>query len=360
MAQRLPSEFDHPDSMLLGDDALLEAMYRAYRGRVRDLCARLVGDRVRAEDLAQETFLRASAHMRRFRRDAAPWPWLATIARNLCTDELRRRTETPFGAAGEVIEALDRATASDDDLDQVLVLQERSALRGRVRAALGRLDPRDRQILLARDVEGLPYDKIAASDGATVDAVRNVAWRARRSVRAALEEPGYPALALLPAVLAAARSLGARLRARVQLTAASTRLESTLGAAQASLALMGATAIAATVLALSPAPGVGAGVATMVRSVSAPDQAAAPNAPDASAGDAEAGARGSDPAPGGPLRGTLSTSPPQRGGLGPSGGMVRLEVGPDGQTLLWLETGIRCGGQGARYLPQEGSVRAVC
>src|SRR5688572_28990602 len=85
-----------PDSVLIsrsadGDQSAFGELYCRYRRPVRDLCRRLVNDPTRVDDLAQETFLRALSHIDQFRPGDRLWPWLSTIARNVCIDELRAR-----------------------------------------------------------------------------------------------------------------------------------------------------------------------------------------------------------------------------------------------------------------------------
>ena len=73
-----------------GDQAVLAALVRRTQAEVWRLCAHLV-DPQAADDLTQETYLRAVAALRRFRGDSSVRTWLLVIARRTCADELRRR-----------------------------------------------------------------------------------------------------------------------------------------------------------------------------------------------------------------------------------------------------------------------------
>jgi RNA polymerase sigma-70 factor (ECF subfamily) len=73
-----------------GEASGLERLLQASYGDVWRLCAVLV-DEQSAEDLAQETFLRVTRALRRYRGDASPRTWILSIARNVCMDELRGR-----------------------------------------------------------------------------------------------------------------------------------------------------------------------------------------------------------------------------------------------------------------------------
>lgn len=75
----------------LGDQRALEEFVKSSYTEVWRLCAALV-DRETADDLAQETFLRAARALPRFRGGSTARTWLLTIARRTCMDELRRRT----------------------------------------------------------------------------------------------------------------------------------------------------------------------------------------------------------------------------------------------------------------------------
>ncbi len=73
-----------------GESRGLEQLLQASYADVWRLCAALVDEQA-AEDLAQETFLRVTRALRRYRGDASPRTWILSIARNVCMDELRRR-----------------------------------------------------------------------------------------------------------------------------------------------------------------------------------------------------------------------------------------------------------------------------
>lgn len=369
---------DSPDDILVtasrpGDRRAFEELYRLYRPDIQKLCARLVGDPARAEDLAQETFLRAFTHMREFQEGRGLWPWLSTIARHLCVDELRTRQKQPVAhddVDDEVLRGTCPAPSADATLEEVLTRQERARLRSRLSVALSSLPSRDRRIVLLRTEEGWSYEEIARADGTTVDAVRNVTWRARRILRSLLrEEPReVSALGLLPGIAFAIRSAVQRLRARVA------EMTNIAYAAPGAAAMSERTLVALLAVAAVASTWFGNGAR--------PPEAARPPAsliadPPASIGTRESAAqaapllrqartpadRGTSASSmgGGPVRTSLETSPPREGGLGPSASRLRVEiVSPDGRVLFRYEQGTSCGGQGGEVLPQDGPVRVVC
>ncbi|MGB8932015.1 MAG: sigma-70 family RNA polymerase sigma factor, partial [Anaeromyxobacteraceae bacterium] len=96
-----------------GDARAFETLVRRHRTALWSFLVRHVGDRARAEDLLQETFLRAVRGSAEWRERAKVTTWLFTIARNLTLDELRRgvhrRTEPLEGTGGDAPAPIDRA-----------------------------------------------------------------------------------------------------------------------------------------------------------------------------------------------------------------------------------------------------------
>jgi RNA polymerase sigma-70 factor (ECF subfamily) len=135
-----------------------------------------VWDADRAEDLAQEAFARAVVH-----KPENPRGWLFVVAANMARDHARR-------AARERrhLTLLENdpptAPASDEEVHAELD-------RTRVREALERLTPRDREVLLLWDA-GLPYGDIAAQTGLALGAVGTTLARARRRLVEAYESGG--------------------------------------------------------------------------------------------------------------------------------------------------------------------------
>src|SRR5574341_990443 len=144
----------------------LEDVYRStYRALVRFLY-RKVWDPDRAEDLAQEAFARALVHKPENARG-----WLFVVAANMARDEARK-------AARERrhLTLLKNEPAATEAPDEAL---DRATQRERVRVALERLTPRDREVLLLWDA-GMSYGEIAAQTGLAAGAVGTTLARARR------------------------------------------------------------------------------------------------------------------------------------------------------------------------------------
>jgi RNA polymerase sigma-70 factor (ECF subfamily) len=134
---------------------------------------RVTGDSGLAEDAAQEAFFKAFRALDRYRPQSSFRAWVRAIAIRCAIDIVRRRR--PEGALPENPAAPGDEEARHEDLDLL-------------RAALASLPPLDREIMLAREVEGVPDRVIAERFDLSVTAVRVRMHRARRRIRTRFEE----------------------------------------------------------------------------------------------------------------------------------------------------------------------------
>ena len=146
------------------DDALLTALYRQYRGPLLSFVLRLTaGDRQQAEDVVQETMVRAWREARRLDlSQPSLMPWLATVARRIVIDEKRRKSARPPEIGGA--EVVDRAPAAADEteslLRKVLVSEALQALSAAHREVLNETILRDRTVNQAAEVLGIPVGTV--------------------------------------------------------------------------------------------------------------------------------------------------------------------------------------------------------
>jgi RNA polymerase sigma-70 factor, ECF subfamily len=145
----------------------LAKLFEQYYASLVRMLYRRVGDRDRAEDLAQETFARAVAAP-----PNNPRPWLFAVALNLVRED-GRRTSTR-GRRLELLRAEQDEPSNAPDAEL-----ERKEEAGRVRTALATLNERDREALLLR-AEGFDYEEIAATLGLAKGAIGTTLARARR------------------------------------------------------------------------------------------------------------------------------------------------------------------------------------
>jgi RNA polymerase sigma-70 factor, ECF subfamily len=155
-----------------GDREAFMQLVRVHQAGVRAFAHGLLGDRVLAEDIAQEAFLRAWRGLGAFRGDAAFATWLYAIARRVALDEIRR----PALRTVPVDEAAALADRRGGD----------PVLRGDLERALGALDPAQREAFLLVVVLGLSYQEVGAMTGCPVGTVASRVFRARARLAAAL------------------------------------------------------------------------------------------------------------------------------------------------------------------------------
>ena len=168
------------------DDALVTEMYRQYRVPLMSYVLRLTaGDRQHAEDVVQETMVRAWREARRLDlSERSLMPWLATVARRIVIDEQRRKRARPSEIGGA--EVVERAPVAADEtehlLRKVLVTEALQALSAAHREVLNETILRDRTVNQAAEVLGVP-----------VGTVKSRVYYALKALRVVLAERGVSA-----------------------------------------------------------------------------------------------------------------------------------------------------------------------
>jgi RNA polymerase sigma-70 factor, ECF subfamily len=190
-----------------GDEGAFDTVVAEHRQELLRHARRRVTDDATAEDLVQETFVRAYRSFGRLPDDSRVRPWLHQILRNVCIDDAHRRRRE--------LDKLDRLTVewsrtSSDGPEDTLGLDIDSAA---LNAAMTALPHSHRDAFVQRVVDGLGYDEIATLEGVTEPNARARVSRARTALRRALQgaaaipiilylvvrRPGRGALAAPPA-----------------------------------------------------------------------------------------------------------------------------------------------------------------
>jgi len=165
-----------------GDADAFDALVRAHSGRVYRLLARMLGDAAAAEDVAQETFVRAWRALPGFRGEALFATWLFRIATNEANRFLARearRHELPFDDA--VVEVVDLSADPAGEAEQ-------AELAARLEQLLAELPARYRVAVVLRDVEGLTNEEAAGVLGLNVRNFKSRLHRGRMAIRQRLEQ----------------------------------------------------------------------------------------------------------------------------------------------------------------------------
>lgn len=167
-----------------GERAALAELYVAHRGPLLAYLRALVGDPGLAEEVLQDTLYAAWIGAAGFGRRASVRAWLLGIARRRAHDAVRRRTIHAVDPAE--LEALPTPAPEPESL--AIAGAERAALR----AALGRLRPAHREVLVLNFEQDLPYRDIAAVLGVPIGTVMSRLHHAKGALRAELAGDGRP------------------------------------------------------------------------------------------------------------------------------------------------------------------------
>ncbi len=190
---RVKDERADEDLMLAlkhGDEAAFAELMRRHRGPIVNFVNRLIGDRDRAEDLAQEVFLRVYRHAGTYRVTARFTTWLYTIASNLGKNELRNRARRRNVSVEDTPRELkqdDYHLGTREDFlapDRITELNDRQR---KVRYAIDSLPEHFRLMLVLRDIEGFAYEEIASMLELPLGTVKSRINRARMEFKKRVE-----------------------------------------------------------------------------------------------------------------------------------------------------------------------------
>ena len=179
-----PSDKALIEAALNGDTESFEMIIRTHSRTLFAVAYAVLQDRAEAEDVVQETFVRAW-NKRRWMRDPAKFPaWLTTVARNRACDIIRkRRTLATMAGGPELADTLaspsDPSTSGDE-------------MHAQVQTALGSLPEQHRTALTLRYLEGMDYLTIERTMGLSNGALRGILGRALATMRKTLK-PGIEA-----------------------------------------------------------------------------------------------------------------------------------------------------------------------
>jgi RNA polymerase sigma-70 factor (ECF subfamily) len=163
------------------DEDLVRALYAEHAGPLLGYVLRLTdGDRARAEDVVQETLLRAWRHPAALANaKASARPWLCTVARHIVVDHHRARRARPPETGDDALAFV----PAEDELDAALTAWE-------VAQALESLSAEHRAVLLETYYRGRSVAEAAQALGVPAGTVKSRTYYALRALKLALEERG--------------------------------------------------------------------------------------------------------------------------------------------------------------------------
>ena len=191
---RMPEAPD-PDAALMlrvqrGERAAFAELVDKYRQPLANFIFRTVRDETEAEDLAQNVFLQVYKSRDRYKRTAKFSTWLFTIARNLCLNELRRRSRHPAESLSETgIETDDQPGRQYEDKNALRPAEEalHGELAAKIEQALAALPENQRTAILLCRQEELSYEEIAAVLGCSLSATKSLIHRGRETLKERLK-----------------------------------------------------------------------------------------------------------------------------------------------------------------------------
>ena len=141
-----------------GSRKAFEVLVNKYMKDAYFIALGFVGNREDAQDLSQEAFVRAYRNIKKIRPESGFFPWFYQILKNLCISHLRKRKHRR--AQSLDVEGCPEAEAPNDNFSPNEIA-ERNENKDRVWQAIGRLDPKHREVIILRHFQNMSYEQIA-------------------------------------------------------------------------------------------------------------------------------------------------------------------------------------------------------
>lgn len=162
-----------------GSKAAFAELVRRFKDHVYRYAYGMLGDKMEAEDVSQEAFVKCYTSLSRLESEFSFASWLNRIVFNLCMDRLKKRQREKTSTASDTALA---------DMEQSGAQERRRAeeLKGTIEEAMGQISPDHRQIILLHDAQGYRYEEIARMLGIPVGTVKSRLNSARLALRHAM------------------------------------------------------------------------------------------------------------------------------------------------------------------------------
>jgi RNA polymerase sigma-70 factor (ECF subfamily) len=182
-SERAPTDAEVVRGVLAGDVALFEVLMRRHNQRVYRTVRAILRDEAEVEDVMQQAYLRAYAHLRDFEGASSFSTWLVRIAVNEALGRIRKRDRVTLVA--DVPEEIDPTAVPPQTPEDGAATRELAAL---LEAAIDRLPTGHRVVYMLREIEQLSTAETAQALGIQEDAVKVRLHRARLALRQLLED----------------------------------------------------------------------------------------------------------------------------------------------------------------------------
>src|SRR5580692_1071300 len=188
-------EHSDPDAALMlrvkrGDRGAFAELVEKYKQPLLNFISRTVRDETEAQDLAQNVFLQVYKSRQRYERTAKFSTWLFTIARNLCLNEIRRRSRHPADSLeGAQQETDDQPARQFEDVKTHLPTENllHGELEQKIEQALAELPEQQRTAIVLCRRDDLSYEEIAEIIGCSLSATKSLIHRGRETLKQQLK-----------------------------------------------------------------------------------------------------------------------------------------------------------------------------
>jgi len=168
-----------------GSTAAFEAVVRKYMKDAYFIALGLVGNPEDALDLSQEAFVRVYKNLHRFNSKQNFFPWFYQILRNLCFSHLRSKTRQRRLFVADADQRQDTAEAADTFSPDVVA--QRNETKDRLWAAIGKLEPKHREIIILRHFQNLSYEQMSKALFCNKATVASRLYYARKKLKDMLQ-----------------------------------------------------------------------------------------------------------------------------------------------------------------------------
>lgn len=176
---------------LAGEIDAFDALVERYQNKIYTQCYRYMGSEEDANDMAQETFIKAYRSLRAFRGQASFSTWLYRICNTVCLDEMRKRKRRVVALPLDDIagdgDGPPLAREIADDSLSADKIYERRETEQYIQSMLNELRVEFRTAIVMRDVMGFSYEEIAMMQDCSLGTVKSRINRARQSLKNKME-----------------------------------------------------------------------------------------------------------------------------------------------------------------------------